>query len=290
MLIIAGLLTGCAGVSETEQKSANTESDTAKYMYDVNTTKNEAKGKSAEKNVASRSATSKLIYNADLSMEVGDFPKAQKQVESQVTAVKGYVLSFSDRLDSDSVGGYFEVKVPAEQLQTFIDGLEALAPLSFSRNIRADDVGEEYVDLQARLKVKQSVEARMLQLMEQATSSQDLMSFAVKLGEIQEEIEALKGRIQYIDRNVAFSTVNISLSERLYGQSDSSASYGSKLWYELKAGVYGIFEFLAGSLLFMMGALPTLILLAISIAVVWWIWRRKRKNVGVHDEHRVNEQ
>jgi hypothetical protein len=293
-LAITILLTGCAGVSETNYreeavKQANEQSDTAKYMYDANATKNEAKGKSAEIHAASR-ADSKLIYNADLSMEVDDFKNAQKQVEAQVTAVKGYVLSFSDRLDSDIVGGFFEVKVPANKLQTFIAGLEALAPLSFSRDIRAEDVGEEYVDLQARLKVKQSIEARMMQLMEKATSSQDLMSFAVKVGEIQEEIESLKGRIQYIDRNVAFSTVNISLSERLYGQSDSGASYGLKLWVELKAGLYGIIEFFAGSLLFLMGALPTLILLAIVIAVIWWVWRRTRKKADAPDENRVNEQ
>ncbi len=272
VVLLSGLLVGCSGESDLAKESSVADRN-LNLMY---STKQKAENNDAGTASIPRAVDRKLIYNADLNIEVADLASARKQVEELVKTSEGYVLSFSDRTNPDLRGGDFQVKVPAGQLQSFIDELEKMELISFERSIRAEDVGEEYVDLQARLKVKQAVEARMIELMEKATSSGDLIAFAVKLGDIQVEIETLKGRIQYIDRNVAFSTVNISLFERLYGVPASGASYVTKLWYELKAGLYGVGHFFANGLLVLTAMIPTLILLTGIGFFGWWLWRRRR--------------
>jgi hypothetical protein len=275
VVLLTGLLVGCSNESDIARDS-DIKRESSVTDGNANLVYSKKSDVDASTSAVPRAVDRKLIYNADLNIEVADLEPARKQVEKLVQTAEGYVLSFSDRTNSDLRGGDFQVKVPAGQLQSFIADIEKMELISFERSIRAEDVGEEYVDLQARLKVKQAVEARMIQLMEKATSSADLIAFAVQLGEIQEEIETLKGRIQYIDRNVAFSTVNISLFERLYGAPANGASYSAKLWYELKAGLYGIGHFFANGLLVLMAILPTFILLTGIALLAWWLRRRRR--------------
>lgn len=67
------------------------------------------------------------------------------------------------------------------------------------------------MDLESRLKAKQMMEAQYIDFMKKATKPADLVQFANQLGEIQEQIEQIKGRMRYIDQNVSFSTVELRL-------------------------------------------------------------------------------
>jgi chromosome segregation ATPase len=78
--------------------------------------------------------------------------------------------------------------------------------------IQGNDVSEEMVDLDARLKAKQATEARLLDLMKQAKEANDLIAIANRLDEVQSEIEQIKGRIQYLNNQVDYSTVTSTSS------------------------------------------------------------------------------
>ena len=110
--------------------------------------------------------TRKLIYRANVTMEVEEYGKAQTELFNLVTLSGGYMLTFNDFRNSYEEGGTFVVKVPANGFQSFLTGLEKLKKDDeFQRNVQGQDVSEEYVDLEARLKAKQVVEVRLLSLM-----------------------------------------------------------------------------------------------------------------------------
>src|SRR5690606_18783760 len=76
------------------------------------------------------------------------------------------------------------------------------------------DVTEEYVDLQSRLRSKQAVEERLLSFMKEAEKTDDLLKISNDLARVQEQIEQIKGRMNYLENHVAFSTITINIQEK----------------------------------------------------------------------------
>lgn len=226
----------------------------------------------------------KLIYRANLSMRVKDFSEAYSEVQDLVHVSGAYILEFSNTVSTSEEGGRFVIKVPSHGFQSFIANLEAMKPISLQQTVQGQDVTEEYVDLESRLKAKEVVEARLLSFMDKASNANDLVSFSRELGQVQEEIEQLKGRMRYLDQNVAYSTVDL----RLY-QSESSLSglnaEAPPLWQRaqeaLSGSLDGVQRFLAGVVVFFAGALPVLLLLAIILLPAYFYGYRRLKRRGM---------
>lgn len=155
----------------------------------------------------------KLMYKANIVMEIQDYGKAQSEVRNTVTLSGGYIVNFSETQSSSEKGGTFIVKVPANDFSSFLNRLENIAHENLQRSIEGQDVTEEYVDLESRLKAKQIMEEQYVAFMKKATKTADLVAFANELERIQSEIEQMKGRMRYIDQNVSYSTVEIRLYE-----------------------------------------------------------------------------
>lgn len=221
----------------------------------------------------------KLIYRANVVMEVKDYAKAQSEIRNQVMLAGGYIVEFSENQSQHEQGGSFVLKVPAAGFSSFLDRLEGLKPVSMQRSIQGQDVSEEYVDLESRLKVKQAMEARYLKFVEEATQTKQLVEFVNELERIQTEIEQIKGRMRYIDSNVSFSTIEI----RVY-QPDASkltvSSGDTPLLERMKNALTGSIDvlslFFQWLVVFAAGALPLLVIAALVVIPVW-IARRKNR-------------
>lgn len=220
----------------------------------------------------------KLIYRANLSMEVKDYGKAEDEVRREVTQAGGYIVEFSENLSQREQGGTLVAKIPAAGFASFLDRLEQVEHASLRRNIQGQDVSEEYVDLEARLKAKELLESQYIEFMNKATKAADLVSFANELGQIQEEIERLKGRMRYIDQNVAFSTVQLDLyeSEEMFA-GDPAAS--GPLMQRAGDALSGSLRALWTGLQWLVVALAWLLPMLVTGAVVWLVARVFRRRM-----------
>ncbi|WP_379195380.1 DUF4349 domain-containing protein [Paenibacillus sp. GCM10012306] len=227
----------------------------------------------------------KLIYKANLNMEVDNYAKAQTEVRNMVTLAQGYIIGFDENMSEYEQGGNFIMKVPASGFSSFLSNLEKVKHVKLQRSIQGQDVSEEYVDLESRLKAKQMMEAQYTEFMKKATKPADLVAFANELGSIQEEIERIKGRMRYIDQNVSFSTVEL----RLY-QTDASLDVmkkkgqdplGTRASQALSGSLNALSVTFQWIVVILAGALPILIAAAIILIIVFAF--RKRRQRG-HDE------
>jgi len=219
----------------------------------------------------------KIIYSAEVVMEVEDFDRAQTELDNLIALSGGYLLHFNDSRNVREIGGQFTIKVPSDGFKSFLGELEKLKKGNdFRRNVRGEDVTEEYVDLAARLRAKEAVEARLLELMKQATEAKDLLSFSNELARVQEEIEKLKGKIRYINENVAYSTVSLRMYQVIEDdfQRPGDDPLLSRIGEAFVDGVQGVIRFLGDVLVFLAGALPVLALVAIAAAPAAWGIRR----------------
>ena len=195
--------------------------------------------------------------------------------------VKDFLKKSALSMSEYEKGGTFVMKVPASGFSPFLSKLEKVKHEELQRSIQGQDVSEEYVDLESRLKAKQLMETQYIDFMKKATKPADLVQFANQLGEIQESIERIKGRMRYIDQNVSFSTVEL----RLYETEESLAATKSKTQGPLGARAS---EALQGSLkalsvmfqwlvVILAAALPVLIIAAVVAVVVIWLRRKIRR-------------
>ncbi|CAM3728628.1 DUF4349 domain-containing protein [Cohnella lubricantis] len=221
----------------------------------------------------------KMIYSATVVLKAESFDKAEEKVSNAIFQSQGFIVQFSDTNNGDEIGSTYVIKVPSANFSSFLALLKAIPNEGFDRQIQGSDVTEEYVDLEGRLTAKQAEEARMLAFMDKAASTDDLVAFSNALGSVQQEIEKIKGRMRYLDQNVAYSTINLRLyeiSERETAKAEENAGLGAKLGDALVGTTRLLGRIGEGLLTFAAGLLPVLLVAAVIGVPAYW-WTRKAR-------------
>lgn len=221
-----------------------------------------------------------VIYKANLVMKVDKFSAAQEQLLDAIHQSDAYVLQFSDSRNTDERGATYVIKVPSQGFSPFLERLGKIKNLDFQQQVEGTDVTEEFVDLAARLKAKQTVEARLLAFMDKATKTDDLIRFSNELGNVQQEIERIKGRQRYLEQNVAFSTINLRLYESSETisilEEEKEKSFGKRISDALTGSTQALRQFGEGLVIVLAALLPVIVLAAI-LAIPTILVIRKRK-------------
>lgn len=221
-----------------------------------------------------------VIYTANLVMKVEAFAPAEERLLNLIHLSGAYVLQFSDSRSGDNVGASYTIKVPSSGFSSFLSELQKIENLFFEREVQGKDVSEEFVDLASRLKAKQAVEARLLAFMDKARDSDDLVRFSNELGQVQQEIEEIKGRQRYLQQNVAFSTVNLRLYEGKSGviQTENKAgkSIGVRIADALSGSANALGEIGEALLVALAAILPVAVVAAVVGVPAYLIVRSRR--------------
>ncbi|CAG7605676.1 hypothetical protein PAESOLCIP111_00833 [Paenibacillus solanacearum] len=305
LFAVAVMLTGCGAGESAASKSSEMSlaapspqqangggaADRAVETTDAKAVSNAAAGGSFMGETAPEAADPfgrKIIYKANLMMQVEKYQETAAKIQEAVTQSGAYILQFSENVATAEKSGTFVIKVPANGFQSLLSRLEQIHP-AMQKNMQGQDVTEEYVDLSSRLKAKQVVEERLISFMEKATKTDELVAFSAELGKVQEEIERIKGRMRYLEQNVAFSTIELRLAQKI----GSAEVIGSKdrgpLLNRAAAALNGSMTVLSVMIqwvvVFVASALPVLALLVV-IGVPLWFARtnRKKKLSGIRKQ------
>ena len=149
-----------------------------------------------------------IIRTVDMQLTVSDVAAAVDQVAALAGRSGGWVVS-SDR--SARHGGYISIRVPAGSLDSAVVRLRELALEVESEISTSQDVTDEYVDIQSRLKGLRATEDRLLEIMQQADKVEDALNVQLELSNLQTRIEQIEGRIKYLEQTSAYSLINIYL-------------------------------------------------------------------------------
>ncbi|QHW30388.1 DUF4349 domain-containing protein [Paenibacillus rhizovicinus] len=232
--------------------------------------------------IADQGFDRKIVYRGNVTMEVKAYDEAQTALRDLIHLSGGYLLNFADQKTAAERGGTYTIKIPASGFDGFLNGLEKIDHVSYQSSAKGTDVTEEYVDLQARLKARQVVETRLLDFMAKATKTADLLQISSQLGDVQTEIEQIKGRIRYLDNNVAFSTIDLRVYETLKAVEPASVAkqdLGHRISDAASSSTEVMYAFLKGLIVVIAGALPVLAVLAVIGIPVYAFYRnvnRKR--------------
>lgn len=160
-------------------------------------------------------STSMIIRNGVASVEVDSLELAIAAVQRIATSLGGWVGNTSLSAGEHAVrSATIELKVPAARFDEALAGLKPIGKVE-SVNSTAEDVGEEYVDLSARVANARRLEARLITLLATRTGKlEDVLSVERELARVREEIDRYEGRLRYLRTRVATSTLIVTVHER----------------------------------------------------------------------------
>ena len=165
-----------------------------------------------------------VVRNANLSIVV-DNPEASVASISRLAESMGgfvvssnvYQTSYGDsRLEEAVIAkqASITIRVPSDQLDQALDQIKDAAVEVRSQNMSGQDVTEEYTDLQSRLGNLEAAESELREIMESASERdeiEDVLAVLNELRRVREEIEVLRGRIQYLEQSARLSSISVEL-------------------------------------------------------------------------------
>jgi hypothetical protein len=165
---------------------------------------------------AQQVASGMVIRNGDVSVEVDSVELAMDRLRQLASALGGYVGNVSTHTGEHEVrSATLELKVPATRFDDAMSGMAPLGKVERSTAM-AQDVGEEFVDLTARVENARRLEARLVALLAQRTGKlEDVLAVERELARVREEIERYEGRLRYLSSRVATSTIVATIHEKM---------------------------------------------------------------------------
>ncbi|GHC44216.1 DUF4349 domain-containing protein [Ulvibacter litoralis] len=217
----------------------------------------------------------KIIKTARLVFETKDVNATHANVLQLASQYKGFIQSDNSGKGYNRISRNMMVRVPTERFMDFINGVSEGVSYFDQKDISRQDVSEEFVDLEARLKAKRELEKRYLELLKQARNVKEMLEIERELSNIREEIEAKQGRLQFLQNRVSMSTITLEFYT-LTAETGVTQSYGQKMINSLKGGWDGISVFFLGILYLW----PLLVIVLVGVIILRKLLRKKKTTSG----------
>lgn len=275
---IAGAPTASVGIagppSQRRERDMAAQASPEEGRADAANQANKQSGSSVDLGTSTSGAVvpSMVIRNGNASVEVEKLDPAIIKLRQLATQLGGYVANSSMIGGRDQVpSAMLELKIPAQRFDQAINGLGTLGKVE-SVNATAEDVGEEFVDVTARVNNAKRLEERLIDLLANRTGRlQDVLLVERELARVREEIERYEGRLRYLKSRVAVSTLSVNLHEPLpiLGQSPGQ----NPIAEAIRRAWRNFVGFIAAGI----ASLGVLIPVAVLVLAGWVIYKRLRK-------------
>lgn len=159
----------------------------------------------------------KLIKDANLRFRTNDNQETYSLINNSLKDFGAYISEENTFNYSDRTGFDLTIRVPAERFDMFLDFIVANVDIKKLNNksIHIKDVTEEFIDIQARIKIKKESEQKLTDLLKNAKNLSETLEIQKQLTDLRADIESSEGRLKYLTEQVNYSTVRISFYENV---------------------------------------------------------------------------
>ncbi|NUM52343.1 MAG: DUF4349 domain-containing protein [Candidatus Hydrogenedentes bacterium] len=219
-----------------------------------------------------------LIKNATVTVECDDARTATNTLVGTLQSAGAYVSNlneFVDALGRRTVT--MQVRVPADKFDQSISSLESLGKI-LNKQVSTEDVTEEYVDTDSRVRNLKKTEERLIDHLNRAAQLEDILRVENELTRVREQIERMEGRLRFLTNRVSFSTITVTLQEKAKAepivppQSFSTA----KEFSEAIRSLVGFLQVIWSMVIWVLVWSPVF---AAIVAAVYLLYRQYRKQI-----------
>lgn len=228
----------------------------------------------------------KIIRNGEMTLEADSPDETQAKI-SQIAESKGGFVIESQKQTNDTKATKTDtvtmtLRIPAAKFDESLEEIRKSSNRVIVETITGQDVTEEFIDVEARLKTQKALEAQFLEIMKQAKTVDEALDVQSKIADVRGEIEKVEGRKRFLENQAAFSTLKI----RLQTPAAFSAS-SSGFFYQIKQafgnGFDAALSFILILITIIIALLPFLvfIVLPIYLLIRYFVKKnRKQKSAG----------
>ena len=229
----------------------------------------------------------KIIRNADLSLETDAPEETQRQITAIAESNGGFVVE-SQQTSSDVRATKrdivsMSIRIPSEKFAGTLDQIRGTSERVIFETIKGDDVTEEFIDVEARLKAKKALEQQFVDIMKRASNVEDALNVQRELAEVRSEIEKIEGRKRFLENQASLSTIKIKLQTPAAFLS-SSSGFSSKLGQSFGTGFDFALNCVLGIVTFVVGSMPFLLFIGLpAFLVLRYFWKRQNRPLSMSD-------
>ena len=227
-----------------------------------------------------------IVRTANLSLTVEDTEQTLEAIEDLVTELEGYISQSQTWRVNEQLAATITLRVPAQSFEEARERIKDLATEVESENVSGQDVTEEYVNLEARLRTSEVAETELLELLASAQEThqdaESILAIYHQLTAIRGEIEQIRGRMQYLDDAVSLASLTVSLTPE-----EEEEPVVEPGWDPLRQArdalrtLVNALKFLTDLLIWVvLFILPIVAILASPFVLTglgWFLWRRRRR-------------
>ncbi len=225
----------------------------------------------------------KIIRNAAMSMEITNYSETEEAISRQAETFGGFISSSNSYYygeENDLLAGFMSLRVPEEHFNEIITYIEDAGRVTH-KNTWSNDVTEMYMDMETQIRNLEIKEDRLLAILEQQGSLQDLLAVENEIAQTRSEIERLTGRLNLLQNQVAFSTIEIELREvRSLDESitrDGFSNLGTRMKEALIRSINLLIDLSVRGLLLITGVLPFAVIAVLLGFGGYKIWQKRKK-------------
>ncbi|HEX8249750.1 MAG TPA: DUF4349 domain-containing protein [Pyrinomonadaceae bacterium] len=230
----------------------------------------------------------KIIRHADLNLEANSPEESMTKITAIAGSKGGFVVE--SQQSSSEVKATAErdivtmtVRIPAARFNETLDEIRKTASRVIVENVKGEDVTEEFIDIEARLKTETALEQQFLEIMKQAKSVEDALNVQRQLAQVRGEIEKVEGRRRFLEYQSSLSTIKIRLQTPTAFSANSSG-FSSQLGEAFGKGFDSALGFILGLVTFATAILPFLLLVVLPLALVIRYFLNKQRKQKMASE------
>lgn len=237
----------------------------------------------------SQTISAKLIKNASIQIEVdkGSFEKTFFAIASLAEQNGGYVSNSQSYSDTEGkmTSGSITIRVDKNNFDNVLNKVKEMGTVQ-NVTISVSDVTQEYVDNESRLKNLQSQRDSLLKLMEKSVTVKDSIEVQRELSNVEGQIEIIKGRQNYLDNLIAYSTIDVYVAEpQAITDSNEGGFIGA-----VKRGARGALTALRVITMVLIAISPLLVIAGIILIIIWQSLRAKNRRRARMKAEQANQE
>ena len=275
LILVAVCVVGCgANLSDTTSPKIALFSESTGEV----TVSEDSAGNQPNASSAAMAIERKIIYEANLQLVVEDFATVEKEIPKIIEQHDAYIADVSlDRISGRRRSGKWQVRVPVDQYEAFLDALTQLG-IPESRRQTAKDVTEEYLDLETRITNKKRLEQRLLELLDSAEGKlNEIIEVERELARVRTEVEQMEGRIRYLTNRISFSSVTVHVREQVDYLPPQAPTFAGRVKHTWQQSLHALRQFGANAAIAIVAAAPWLTTLAAIVSIPMIVVRRRLK-------------
>jgi uncharacterized coiled-coil protein SlyX len=217
----------------------------------------------------------KIIYEAEISLVVEDVSKTERQIDELLRRFGGHVAEAAiDRTQGEQLSGRWRVRVPVAEFDPFLEAVSKLG-VAESRRQTAQDVTEEFIDLEARIANKKRLEERIVELLKESSGAiKDVIEVERELARVRGEIEQMEGRLRYLTNRTELTTVTIVAREERDYVPPEAPSFTARIRQAWSGSLLALRRFGEQVVIAAVAAFPWIAVLSLLAVPIWYTGRR----------------